>query len=259
MTQLIRQPIQPLWNISVCCLELLCNCEDNLYLIYFILTINSHPDRSCSVANSVSRCAPILSILFPAYVFQLKNRTWICLVFVSWSWPHDIWRRFASCVTGKCNVITLIQCLISWDFSDVWTDYKILIRSKSIYLLQLIFSLNWFYNFTGWFFLTRWFFHSSVGWRGEVLNKNNMLSTSPNPIPIPDPIEPPNPNRNLILRRNLPQFFIVIFHSTGLELQTTEFEIHHHLHYATQAIVANFFLFVGLISYWSQTHPLWQS
>ena len=66
---------------------------------------------------------------------------------------------------------------------------------------------------------------------------------------IPNPIDPPNPNP----RPTLPVFFIL--QSPGFELQTSDFEVHLHLHHTTQAIVANLLIFVGLISYWSQTHP----
>lgn len=49
--------------------QLFRDCEDNISLVCFILTINSHPDRSCGVANSVGCCTPVLSILFSADVF----------------------------------------------------------------------------------------------------------------------------------------------------------------------------------------------
>ena len=98
------------------------------------------------------------------------------------------------------------------------------------------------------------------------LNKSNMLTTTPNPIPIPNPIDPPIPIPNPIdpsipipnpiPRPSPPNFLFFIFlHSPGFELQTCDFEVHLHLHYATQAIVANWLIFVALISYWSQTHP----
>ena len=82
-------------------------------------------------------------------------------------------------------------------------------------------------------------------------------------MPIPNPIDPPNPIPNPIDHLTLsldlappPQFFLLLLlHSPGFELQTSDFEVHLHLHYATQAIVANLLIFVGLISYWSQTHP----
>ena len=83
-------------------------------------------------------------------------------------------------------------------------------------------------------------------------------------MPIPNPIDPPNPIPHPMapppLTQHLapppPQFFLLLLlHSPGFELQTSDFEVHLHLHYATQAIVANLLIFVGLISYWSQTHP----
>ena len=90
-----------------------------------------------------------------------------------------------------------------------------------------------------------------------------MLTTTPNPIPIANPIDLPpipipNPIDPLTLSLDLapPIFFFFFFwHSPGFELQTSDFAVHLHLHYATQAIVANLLIFVGLISYWSQTHP----
>ena len=45
-------------------------------------------------------------------------------------------------------------------------------------------------------------------------------------------------------------FLFAILHSPGFELQTSDFEVHLHLHFATQAVVANLLIFVGLISYW---------
>ena len=95
------------------------------------------------------------------------------------------------------------------------------------------------------------------------LKKSNTLTTTPNPIPIPNPIDSPipipipNPIDPLTLSLDLPppQFFIFFLHSPGFELQTSDFEVHLHLHYATQAIVATLLIFVALISYWSQTHP----
>ena len=106
---------------------------------------------------------------------------------------------------------------------------------------------------------------------GVFLKKSNTLTTSPNPIPIsntidpsipiPNPIDPPipipNPIDPLTLSLDLapPIFFIFYLHSPGFELQTSDFEVHLHIHYATQAIVANLLIFVALISYWSQTHP----
>ena len=105
------------------------------------------------------------------------------------------------------------------------------------------------------------------------LKKSNTLTTTPNPIlipnlidppiPIPSPIDPsipiPNPIDPLTLSLDLAppsQFFYFLFlHSPGFELQTSDFEVHLHFHYATQAIVANLLIFVALISYWSQTHP----
>lgn len=97
----------------------------------------------------------------------------------------------------------------------------------------------------------------------KSLKKSNTLTTSSNPMPIPNPIDPPNPIPNPIDHLTLsldlappPQFFLLLLlHSPGFELQTSDFEVHLHLHYATQAIVANLLIFVGLISYWSQTHP----
>ena len=86
------------------------------------------------------------------------------------------------------------------------------------------------------------------------LKKNNTLITSPNPIPIDPPI--PNLIDPLTLTLSLdltPQF--IILHSPGFELQTSDFEVHAHLHFATQAVIVNLLIFVGLISYWSQTHP----
>ena len=108
---------------------------------------------------------------------------------------------------------------------------------------------------------------------GEVfLKKSNTLTTTPNPIPIPNPIDPPIPISNpidpsipipnlidpLTLSLGLappPIFFFFFLHSPGFELQTSDFEVHLHIHYATQEIVANLLIFVALISYWSQTHP----
>ena len=105
------------------------------------------------------------------------------------------------------------------------------------------------------------------------LKKSNTLTTTPNPIPIPNPIDPPIPIPNpidpsipipnpidpltLSLDLALPrQFFYYFFlRSPGFELQTSDFEVHLHLHYTTQAIIANLRIFVALISYWSQTHP----
>ena len=84
------------------------------------------------------------------------------------------------------------------------------------------------------------------------LKKSNTLTTTPNPIPVPNLIDSsipiPNPIDPLTLSLDLdlapPQFFFL--HSTGFELQTSDFEIHLHLHYATQAIVANLLIFVAL-------------
>ena len=93
------------------------------------------------------------------------------------------------------------------------------------------------------------------------LKKSNTLTTSPNLIPIPTLLTPPDripipyPTDPLTLSLDLAPSFFVILHSPGFELQTSDFEVHLHLHYATQAIVANLLIFVGLISYWSQTHP----
>ena len=71
------------------------------------------------------------------------------------------------------------------------------------------------------------------------LKRNNVLIASPDPIPRPNP----------------PVFFIFL-HSPGFELQTSDFEVHLHLHFAMQTVVANLLIFVGLISYnWRQTHP----
>ena len=67
---------------------------------------------------------------------------------------------------------------------------------------------------------------------GGVLKKKNMLTTSPNPTP--------NPFLHLT-----PQFFIIL-HSPGIALQTSDFEVDLHLHYATKAVVANLLIFVGL-------------
>ena len=92
-------------------------------------------------------------------------------------------------------------------------------------------------------------------WGGGVfLKKSNTLTTTPNPIPIPNPIDPPIPIPNpidpltLSLDLALPrQFFYYFFlRSPGFELQTSDFEVHLHLHYATQAIVANLLIFVAL-------------
>ena len=80
------------------------------------------------------------------------------------------------------------------------------------------------------------------------LKRNNMLITSPDPIPI----EPPNLNP---IPRPKPPVSFIILHSPGFELQTSDFEVHLHLHFATQAVVANLLIFVGLISYCPQTHP----
>ena len=86
------------------------------------------------------------------------------------------------------------------------------------------------------------------------LKRNNVLIASPDPILI-DPYIP-NPIEPLTLSLDLtPQFFFTILHSPGFELQTSDFEVHLHLHFATQAVVANLLIFVGLISYWPQTHP----
>ena len=105
---------------------------------------------------------------------------------------------------------------------------------------------------------------------GECFSKNiNTLTITPNPIPIPNTIDPPIPIPNpidppipipidpLTLSLDLapPPIFFYFLHSPGLELQTSDFEVHLHLHYATQAIIANLLIFVALISYWSQTHP----
>ena len=99
------------------------------------------------------------------------------------------------------------------------------------------------------------------------LKKNNVLITSPDPISIDPPypyyphfpINPPSLLTPLSLTLSLdltPQFFFfIILHSPGFELQTSDFEVHLHLHFATQAVVANLLIFVGLISYWPQTHP----
>ena len=73
-----------------------------------------------------------------------------------------------------------------------------------------------------------------------------MPTTSPNPISIHNPIDPPNPNP---ISNLTPSFFIIIIlHSPEFELQTSDFEVHLHLHYGTQATVANLLIFVGLIS-----------
>ena len=87
------------------------------------------------------------------------------------------------------------------------------------------------------------------------LKRNNVLITSPDPIPINPPI--PNSIDSLTLSLDLTsQFFLIILHSPGFELQTSDFEVHLHLHFATQAVIANLVIFVGLISYnWPQTHP----
>ena len=61
------------------------------------------------------------------------------------------------------------------------------------------------------------------------LKKSNTLTTTPNPI---DPL-------TLTLDLAPSNFFIFFSHSPGFELQTSNFEVHLHLHYATQAIVAN--------------------
>ena len=101
------------------------------------------------------------------------------------------------------------------------------------------------------------------GGGGVFLKMNNMLTHSPNPIPnpidtidtnpmpipIPISIDPLNP----IPRPNL--HFFIILHSPGFELQASDLEVHLHLHYVTQAIIENLLIFVGLISYWSQTRP----
>ena len=109
-----------------------------------------------------------------------------------------------------------------------------------------------------------WPWASPLNW-GVFLKKSNTLSTTPNPIPIPNPINPPFPipkpipntidPLTLYLDLAPPPNFFIFLHSPGFELQTSDFEVHLHLHYATQAIVANLFIFVALISYWSQTHP----
>ena len=70
---------------------------------------------------------------------------------------------------------------------------------------------------------------------------------------IPNPIDPPISNP--IPRPDPPVFFFTILHSPRFELQTSDFEVHLHLHFAMQAVVANLLIFVGLISYWPQTHP----
>ena len=93
------------------------------------------------------------------------------------------------------------------------------------------------------------------------LKKSNTLTTSPNPISIPNPIDSPNlisipnPTDPLTLSLDPAAANFIVLHSPGFELQTSDFEVHLHLHYATQAIVANLLIFVGLISYWSRTHP----
>ena len=100
-------------------------------------------------------------------------------------------------------------------------------------------------------FLASYFFFLGGG---VFLKRNKVPITSPDPIPIDPPI--PNPNDPLTLSLDLtPQFFFIILPSPGFELQTSDFEVHLHLHFATQAIVANLHTFVGLISYWPQTHP----
>ena len=43
--------------------------------------------------------------------------------------------------------------------------------------------------------------------------------------------------------RSLQLPFVFILHSPGFELQTSDFKIHLHLYYATQAIVANLLIF----------------
>ena len=91
------------------------------------------------------------------------------------------------------------------------------------------------------------------------LKNSNTLTTTPNPIPIPNPIDPPIPIPNpidlLTLSLDRAPPFCFILHSPGFELQTSDFEVHLHLHHATQAVVANLLIFVALISYWPQTHP----
>ena len=81
------------------------------------------------------------------------------------------------------------------------------------------------------------------------LKRNNVLITSPDPIPIDPPIPNPNPidPLNLTPGPNPPvSFLIIILHSPGFELQTSDFQVHLHLHFATQAVVANLLIFVGL-------------
>ena len=97
------------------------------------------------------------------------------------------------------------------------------------------------------------------GGGGLFLKNSNTLTTSPNLSPIPtlltpppEPIPIPYPTDPLTL--SLAPSFSVILHSPGFEFQTSD-QVHLHLHYATQAIVANLLIFVGLISYWSRTHP----
>ena len=83
-----------------------------------------------------------------------------------------------------------------------------------------------------------------------------MLITSPDPIPIDPPIPNPiDPSISNPIPRPDPPVFFTILHSPGFELQTSDFGVHLHLHFATQAVVANLLIFVGLISYWPQTHP----
>ena len=65
------------------------------------------------------------------------------------------------------------------------------------------------------------------------------LSPGPNPIDLPNSIPIPNPIYllNPIPRPTLrptPRFFCYFSHSPGFELQTSDFEVHLHLHYATQ-------------------------
>ena len=93
---------------------------------------------------------------------------------------------------------------------------------------------------------------------GVFPKKNNTLTTIPSAIP--NPIDSPNPNPIPIHRPNPSRFFIIL-HLPGFEFQTSAFEVHLHLHYATQANIANLLIFVGLISFWSQTHssPLTES
>ena len=89
--------------------------------------------------------------------------------------------------------------------------YRLILNSRNFFQPGLNFS-NQVFFFT--FFL------------GEgVLKKNNMHITNPNPFDPPNP----NPNRKPNPKPNRPRFFFILY-SPGFEHQTSDFEVHLHLH-----------------------------